>query len=110
MAQLRHDYQKFSDLNTQVLVMVPNGPKMIEKNVVTNAVPYPILTDKNELTAAQYGINIHNTILPGARQLFKPGVFLVDRSGIIRYCKYLKSYIQEPDNHEPLAVLAGMAG
>ncbi len=109
MAQLRHDYQKFSDLNTQVLVMVPNGPKMIEKYVVTNAVPYPILTDKNGLVASRYGVNIRNTILPGMRQLFKPSVFLVDRSGIIRYSNYLKSYIQEPDNREPLAVLMGMA-
>ena len=106
MAQLRHDYQKFSDLNTQVLVMVPNGPKMIERYVTTHDTPYPILSDKNGLVADTYFINIRHTFLPGIRQVFKPSVFLVDRKGIIRYSNYLKSYIKEPDNNEVLVVLA----
>lgn len=110
MVQLRHDYDKFTSLNSEVLVLVTNGPKLIERYVTANSIPYPILADKNGLAAAQYGITIRSTILPGVRQLFKPSVFLVDRSGIIRYSNYLKSYIQEPDNAEPLAILQGMAG
>ena len=109
MAQLRHDYDQFTSLNSEVLVLVPNGPKMIERYVTANSIPYPILTDKNGLAAAQYGIAIRKTILPGVRQLFKPSVFLVDKNGVIRYRNYLKSYIQEPDNAEPLAVLQAMA-
>jgi len=37
-----------------------------------------------------------------------PSVFLVDREGKIAYVHYAETLISEPDNREPLAVLAGM--
>jgi peroxiredoxin len=103
MAQLRHDYQKFKALNTEVLVIVPNGPKMIGRHVIHNETPYPILSDKGAKVAAQYAIDVKQAILLKA---FTPTVFLVDTSGVIRYASYGTSYIKEPDNREPLAVLA----
>jgi peroxiredoxin len=102
MAQLRHDYPKFRALQTEVLVIVPNGPRMIERFVREHHIPYPILTDKGSVVAAQYGIKIKKAVWVTA---LKPCVFLVDQAGKIRYFNYLKSYIQEPDNREPLAVL-----
>jgi peroxiredoxin len=102
MAQLRHDYEKFKALNTEVLVMVPNGPKMISRYTNGNAIPYPILTDKGSQVAARY-FQIKKFLLAGT-----PSVFLVDRLGKIRYAHYATSLIAEPDNQEPLAVLAGL--
>jgi peroxiredoxin len=103
MAQLRHDYQKFKALNTEVLVIVPNGPKMIGRHVIQNETPYLILSDKGAKVAAQYAIDNRQVIL---LQIFTPTVFLVDTSGVIRYASYGTSYIKEPDNRGPLAVLA----
>jgi hypothetical protein len=37
---------------------------------------------------------------------FTPSVFLIDQMGKILYTNYQTSYIKEPDNQEPLAVLA----
>lgn len=103
MAQLRQDYQKFQGFNTEVVVIVPNGPKMIERHINRHGTPYPILSDKGAKVTAQYGIDARQAVL---FQVFTPTVFLVERSGVIRYASYGTSYIQEPDNGEPLAVLA----
>lgn len=103
MAQLRHDYPKFKEFNTEVLAIVPNGPKMIARYVEKNANPYPVLQDKSSQVAEQYGIETQRAIL---LTTMTPTVFLVDTAGMIRYASYGISYIKEPDNRQPLAVLA----
>jgi peroxiredoxin len=105
MAQLRHDYHKFQNLNTEVLVLVPNGPKTIGKYVSANGTPYPVLSDKGSTVTGQYGIQTARIPLV---TLFAPSVFVIDRTGHIRYANYSNSYVQEPDNNEPLAVLSRM--
>jgi peroxiredoxin len=103
MAQLRHDYPKFSALKSEILVVVPNGPKMIERYVNNHATPYPILSDKGSRVAEQYAIGRIDAVVFTA---LMPSVFLIDQTGRIIYTNYLNSYIKEPDNHEPLAMLA----
>jgi peroxiredoxin len=103
MAQLRHDYAKFQALNAKVLVMVPNGPKMIERYLSHHDNPYPILSDKGSQVAGQY------TQIKHFFALGTPTVFVVDRTGHIRYTHYATSLIEEPGNQEPLAVLGLLA-
>jgi peroxiredoxin len=103
MAQLRHDYPKFATFHAEVLVVVPNGTKMIARHVDRNAPPYPILSDKGARVAASFAIDTRNVIL---LQAFTPTVFVIDTTGVIQYASYGSSYIEEPDNREPLAVLA----
>ena len=104
MAQLRHDYNKFKALKAEVLVMVPNGPKMIARYTSQTNTPYPILTDKGAKVASEY-MQIKKFFLAGT-----PAVFLVDKTGQIRFVHYATSLIEEPGNKEPLAVLAGLLG
>jgi peroxiredoxin len=106
MAQLRHDYEKFRAADTDVLVIVPNGRKMIEKHVQENKPPYRIVSDKGGTVAKQYGIEPKSLPFLTA---FKPAVFLVDKSGTLLYTNYTSSYVAEPDNRQPLAVLAQTA-
>jgi peroxiredoxin len=107
MAQLRHDHTKFKVLNAEILVVVPNGPKMIGKHVSGNSTPYPILGDPGSKVAEQYGIALRRAM---SYAVFTPSVFLVDTRGKIRYIHYSASYVEEPDNRKPLAVLAKLAG
>ncbi|PKO07884.1 MAG: hypothetical protein CVU40_18290 [Chloroflexi bacterium HGW-Chloroflexi-2] len=99
MAQLRQDYQKFSDLNTEILVMVPNGPKMIEKHIHQNNTPYRILSDKRSRVATQY-FQVKKFFTFGT-----PTVFLVNKEGRIIFTYYANSPIEEPDNNLPLEIL-----
>lgn len=94
-------------MNTEVLVIVPNGPKMIERYVSSNNTPHPILSDKGAKVAEQYGIKTRGLPIIQFRS-FKPSVFLVDHTGTIIYVNYVGSYIEEPDNAEALAVLEGL--
>ena len=99
MAQLRHDYEKFQKLNAEILVVVPNGPRMIERHVRKNHPPYVILGDKGSKVAGSY---------LQVKQLFSlgtPCVFVVDLSGRIRYAHYATSLLEEPDNQKPLSIL-----
>ncbi len=103
MAQLRHDYEKFQALNTEIIVIVPNGPFMIKRYLRKNPTPYLILTDKGSRVAEQYF---------QVKQFFafrKPMVFLVDQQGKIAYAYYASSLIEEPSNEAPLEILAQMA-
>ena len=100
MAQLRQDYQKFADLNTEILIMVPNGPKMIERHIQQFKTPYRILADNGSKVAGQYF---------QSKKLFAfsmPTVFLVKKGGGIIYTLYANSLLDEPDNKEPLKLLS----
>jgi peroxiredoxin len=99
MAQLRHDYEKFQNLNTEILVMVPNGPFMINRYLDQNPTPYKILMDKGSKVAVQY-FQVKQFFTIGT-----PTIFVVDQNLVIRYAYYAKSALKEPSNDEPLAVL-----
>lgn len=99
MAQLRHDYEKFQKLNAEILVMVPNGPRMIERYVRQNHPPYQILSDKGSMVAGKY-LQVKQFFSFGT-----PTVFVVDQAGRIRYAHYATSLLEEPDNQEPLSIL-----
>ncbi len=105
MAQLRRDYPEFKAANTEVLVVLPNGPKLIARHVSRHAPPYPILSDKGAQVAEQYAIHPKQTML---LTTMTPTVFLIDTNAVIRYASYGTSFIKEPDNAEPLRVLAQM--
>ena len=83
--------------------MVPNGPKMIARYLENHEIPYSILSDKGSKVAGQYFQTKHFFALG------TPTVFVVDKTGVIRYAYYASSLIAEPGTKEPLAVLAQLA-
>ncbi len=104
MAQLRHDYDKFKAMKTEVLVMVPNGPRMIEQYRQQFHPPYPILVDKGSKVADAY-FQTKTMFFIG-----NPTVFLVNKVGKVLYAHYAKNPIEEPDNREPLFILEKYVG
>jgi len=100
MAQLRHDFERFEELETRVVVIVPNGPKMITRHIDRCDPPYTILSDKGSRVAASYGQTI------GRLRLGAPALFVVNREGVIVYAYYATSLTEEPDSTGPLEALA----
>jgi peroxiredoxin len=100
MAQLRHDHEQFANFNTEILVVVPNGPFMINRFLTKNPMPYSILSDKGSKVAKQY--NQDQKFF----SLGTPTVILIERGGKIVYTHYAESFISEPDNEDILTVLA----
>ena len=104
MAQLRHDYEKFVALKTEIILIVPNGPVMIKRYLSKHPTPYSILTDHRSGVARQYGQERQFFILS------KPAVFIINQKSKIAHAHYGDSIIEKPDHGELLAVLAGLEG
>ncbi|KUK46126.1 MAG: hypothetical protein XD73_1000 [Anaerolinea thermophila] len=102
MAQLRHDIEKFNELNTEIMILVPNGPFIINRYLSKHPSAFTILTDKGAKVAAQY-FQVKQFFAFGT-----PTVFVVDQTGKIAYAYYAKSALEESGNEGPLAALAAM--
>jgi peroxiredoxin len=103
MAQLRHDIEKFNALNTEIMILVPNGPFMINRYLSKHPSDFTILTDKGAKVAAQY-FQVKQFFAVGT-----PSLFVVDQTGKIAYAYYAKSALEEPGNESPLAALAALS-
>ena len=106
MAQLRHEYEQFRATNTEIIVIAPNKPASLAKYVNAHPTPFPILSDPGATTAERYGIEtIHAPFLT----FFIGSMFVVDRSGRVRFADYNVPLVRHPDDNQALAVLTGMA-
>ena len=99
MAQLCLDNDKFQELNTEIMVMLPNGPLMIKRYLSKNPTPFVILTDRGSRVAERYFQ--YKWIF----SIGSPTVFLVNQAGNITYTFYGNSPLDEPGNQEVLALL-----
>ena len=106
MAQLRHEHERFRAAGTEIAVIVPNGPKTIERYLAAHPLPYPVLSDKGNLVAQQYGINTHQARFLA---LFTRTTFLVDRERRVRCAEYDVSYLNNPDNCAVLAIAPALS-
>ncbi|MBN2547999.1 MAG: redoxin domain-containing protein [Anaerolineales bacterium] len=101
MAQLRQDYQRFVELDTEVIVIGPEGPASFSKYWQDHQLPFVGLPDPEHTVLKLYGQEVN---------LFKlgrlPAQLIVDRAGMVRYVHYGKSMADIPENQELLALLA----
>lgn len=100
MSQLRQDYSKFQALETEVLVIGPEGQGAFEKYWRTHNLPFVGLPDPKHSVLKRYGQEI---------KIFKfgrmPAQAIIDQQGIVRYVHYGKSMSDIPDNDELLDII-----
>lgn len=100
MAQLRHDYKKFEDRNTKIVVIGPEDAKAFSAYWQENDLPFIGLPDAHASVLKLYGQEVN---------LFKlgrmPAQVIIDKNGIIRYVHYGHSMSDIPENEELLTLL-----
>lgn len=100
MAQLRQDYDKFKALETEVVVVGPEGAEAFKQYWESEALPYIGLPDPNHQVLKLYGQEVN---------LFKlgrmPAQVIIDKAGQARFVHYGKSLQDIPDNEQVLALL-----
>ena len=100
MAQLRHDQDKFAALDTEIVVIGPEGPDAFERYFVENNLPFIGLPDPDHSVLKLYGQEV---------KLFKfgrmPAMAVVDKQGTVRFVHYGHSMSDIPKNEEVLASL-----
>ncbi len=100
MAQLRQDYQKFVDRNTEIVVVGPENAQAFESYFEKNDLPFVGLPDPTASVLKLYGQEVN---------LFKlgrmPAQVLVDKAGVARFVHYGHNMSDIPENAELLALL-----
>jgi peroxiredoxin len=80
LAQLRQDYQKFLELDTEVIAIAPDTMGNTQSYFKNNALPFPGLVDNHLNVYQQFDVQSKLTSL-GQR----PGLFIIDKHGITRF-------------------------
>jgi peroxiredoxin Q/BCP len=100
MAQLRREYDRFEDKDTEVVVVGPDDAADFREYWAENDLPFIGLPDPNYSVLKLYGQEI---------KLFKfgrmPAQVVVDKEGIARFVHYGKSMSDIPSNDEILESL-----
>ena len=100
MAQLRQDYDKFSEQNAEIVVVGPEKTNAFAKYFQENDLPFVGLPDPKHTVLKRYGQEVN---------LFKlgrmPAQVIVDQEGVARYAHYGHAMSDIPENAEILAIL-----
>jgi peroxiredoxin Q/BCP len=100
MAQLRHDFKKFVNEKTVILVVGPENAGTFKTYWQENELPFIGLPDPSHSVLKLYGQEI---------KLFKlgrmPAMAIIDREGRVRFVHYGHSMSDIPDNENILSEL-----
>jgi peroxiredoxin Q/BCP len=103
MAQLRQDYEQFTQRGAEVLVISPEGADDVAKFWEAERLPFPGMADADHVVADAYGQKV--SLLRMGRL---PSLMVIDREGQIRYAHQGVGMHDIPSNREVLAVLDGL--
>jgi peroxiredoxin len=100
MTQLRQDYKKFTKLNTEVVVVGPEGKNAFKRYWMKNKLPFIGLPDPKHNVLKLFGQQV---------KIFKfgrmPAQAIIDKKGIVRFIHYGKSMSDIPKNKELLRII-----
>jgi peroxiredoxin len=100
MAQLRQDYQKFVEKDAVILAVGPDGPGAFRRFWKSEKIPFIGLSDVGNTIARQY-FQEFNLLKFG----WVPAMFVVDKTGAIRFAHHGESMSDIPENDSVLALL-----
>jgi peroxiredoxin len=100
MAQLRHDYQKFVERNTEIIAIGPEDAKPFADWWHKHNMPFVGVADPEHIIAKMYGQQVK--LLKLGRM---PASLLVDKNGYIRYKHFGESMSAIPENQQVLSLI-----
>jgi peroxiredoxin len=100
MAQLRRDYQKFVDRNTEIIAIGPEGTEAFADWWHNHQMPFVGVADPEHVIAKMYGQQVK--LLKLGRM---PASLLIDKSGKIRYTHFGESMDDIPENQQILSLI-----
>ena len=100
MAQLRDDFDKFQELDAEIVVLGPEGRGAFRTYWEENDLPFIGLPDPTHSVLKLYGQKVN---------LFKfgrmPAMVIIDQAGMVRFVHYGHSMADIPTNAEVLKTL-----
>lgn len=98
--QLRESYPEFQRRNSEVIGIAPHGLTECQKLAQELSLSFPVLADDDRAVFLSYDVPSRVWSL-GQR----PGLYVIDRSGTIRWAHVGRQQWDIPTNAEVLAVL-----
>jgi peroxiredoxin Q/BCP len=100
MAQLRQDFSKFKEQDTEIIVVGPENAAAFKEYFLTHNLPFIGLPDPTYSVLKRYGQEV---------SLFKlgrmPAQVIIDKQGIVRFVHYGHAMSDIPENAEVLQTL-----
>ena len=103
MAQLRQDYQKYVELNTEVIAVGPEDAKAFTNWWHEHQMPFIGIPDPKHDIAKLYSQEFK--LLKGGRM---PALAVIDKKGKIRFMHYGDSMSDIPSDEEILSLLEAL--
>jgi peroxiredoxin len=100
MAQLRRDYQKFVDRNTEVIAIGPEDTRPFADWWHQHKMPFVGVADPQHIIAKIYGQQVK--LIKLGRM---PASLLLDKNGYIRYKHFGESMSDIPENQQVLQLI-----
>jgi peroxiredoxin Q/BCP len=103
MAQLRQEYSKFVELDTEILAVGPDGPNAYKRFWDSEQMPFIGLSDVGNKISKQF-FQEFNLLKFG----WVPALFIIDKNGQYRFIHYGKSMADIPENDQVLRILSDL--
>ena len=100
MAQLRRDYQKFTDRQTEIIAVGPEDAEVFAKFWTIHKMPFPGIPDPRHIIAKLYGQKV-NPLKLGRM----PALVVIDKEGRIRHRHFGGSMKDIPSNDDIISLL-----
>jgi peroxiredoxin len=100
MAQLRTNYKKFQEKDSEVIAIGPENLKDFSAFWETHKMPFPGIPDPQHQIADRYGQEV-NLVKLGRM----PAMLVIDQKGFIRYKHFGESMSDIPEDSEVLSML-----
>ncbi len=105
MCEFRDSMSRLIDLNAQVIGISVNDPFSNNAFAEKNRLPFPILSDYKRDVIKTYGLELPNFAGLDGYTVAKRSIFILDKSGIIRYVWVSDNPTIEPNYQEIQKIL-----
>lgn len=98
--KFRDSMDRLTDLDAQVIGISTEDVQSNREFADRNHLPFPVLSDNKDEAIKAYGLTPEDAIGPDGNEYAKRSIFLIDKTGIIRYVWVANSASAEPDYDE----------
>ncbi len=106
MCTLRDSYQRYADLDAEVLGISVDSPFALKAWSREENFPFPLLSDFNREACRAYDV-LYDDLL-GLKGVAKRAAFVIDKAGIVRYAEVCPSPKELPDFAAIQSTLKGL--
>jgi peroxiredoxin len=100
---LADDYTRFINAGAEVVAIVNDSVEEAKAYFAKEQLPFPCLSDEGHTVYDRFGVESKGLSL-GQR----PGLFIIDKDGIVRYAHVGRQQWEIPRDREVLAACAGI--